>query len=91
MYTDEDIEEIEARYDEREERLRRLLGEIADLFNEVHRSYPSTAVCWGGIGGAAVTHHCSWECDNHVAHRETNGRLRTLLGEARRLSQGGAL
>lgn len=91
MWTDEDIVEMEAKWGAREDRLVSLLGEIADTFNEVHKSYPNTAVCWGGIGGAAITHHCSWECDNYQAHSETNGRLRTLLGEARRLAQGGAL
>lgn len=82
---------MEARWDAREDRLLNLLGEIADVFNEVHKVYGSTTVCWGGIGGAAMTHHCSWECDNHQAHHDTNSRLRFLLGEARRLAQGGAL
>lgn len=73
------------------QKMRMILGDIVEVFNEVHQMYPSTAVCWGGIGGAMMTNHCSWECDNHQAHREANSSLRILLGEARRLAQGGAL
>ena len=67
--------------------MRQMLGEIADTFNEIHRSYGSTSVCWGGIGGAAITQHCAWECDNQV-HNEARAHLRTLLGAARHIAEG---
>lgn len=90
MWTDEDIEAMEARYNEREDRLLGLMGEIVGVFGEIHRSYGSTAVCWGGIGGQAITTHCTWNCDNPT-HDEVNTRLHRLLAEASRLAQGGAL
>ena len=72
-------------------RLREILGEMYTVFMDMHKVYGSTAVCWGGIGGAAMTSHCSWECDNHQAHHDENGRLRFLLGEAYRIAKGAAL
>ena len=41
-----------------------LLVEVLALDAAIHRTYPSTAVCWGGIGGQTLTDHCSLGCDN---------------------------
>ena len=48
-----------------------LLIEVLALDATIHRTYPNTAVCWGGIGGQMITHHCSLECDN-PKHNEVN-------------------
>ena len=36
-----------------------LLIEVLALDATIHRTYPNTAVCWGGIGGQTITDHCS--------------------------------
>lgn len=32
-----------------------LLVEVLALDATIHRTYPSTAVCWGGVGGNMIT------------------------------------
>ena len=54
-----------------------LLIEVLALDSAIHRTYPSTAVCWGGIGGQMLTGHCSLECDN-PKHGEVNKEWRIL-------------
>lgn len=41
-----------------------LLIEVLALDSAIHRTYANTTACWGGIGGQALTGHCSLECDN---------------------------
>ena len=48
-----------------------LLIEVLALDSVIHRTYPNTAVCWGGVGGRTITGHCSLECDN-PKHSEDN-------------------
>ena len=48
-----------------------LLIEVLALDATIHRTYPNTAVCWGGIGGQTITDHCSLGCDN-PKHSEDN-------------------
>ena len=54
-----------------------LLVEVLALDATIHRTYPNTAVCWGGIGGSTVTDHCSLGCDN-PKHGEVNKEWRIL-------------
>lgn len=48
-----------------------LLIEVLALDAAIHRTYANTTACWGGIGGQALTGHCSLECDN-PKHGEVN-------------------
>lgn len=31
---------------------------------KIHGTLGSTATCYGGVGGQAITSHCSWLCHN---------------------------
>lgn len=35
-------------------------------YQNLHRTYGSTSVCWGGIGGQMFTSHCGAVCENPV-------------------------
>lgn len=66
-----------------------LLIEVLALDSVIHRVYPNTAVCWGGVGGSMITGHCSLECDNpkhrdeKVAWRSLKSNIHKYLEEAR--------
>jgi len=71
-----------------------LLSELADASaafmraeQDMHRMYGSTAVCYGGIGGAAMTFHCTHSCQNPVAHEKEKNAYREALLTLRELIQ----
>ena len=65
-------------------RVWKLLGDAMVNFESLHRSYPTTAACWGGVGGRMITNHCGFGCQNpaheaeRVAFREALGRIRDI-------------
>jgi len=66
-----------------------LLVEVLSLDAAIHRTYPNTAVCWGGVGGNMITHHCALECDNpkhrdeKIAWQRLKSQIHHYLEEAR--------
>lgn len=52
----------------------------------MHEMYGSTATCWGGVGGSALTAHCSHICHNHI-HDEAQERYRNAYHAIRQLAE----
>lgn len=44
------------------------LTEALIAHRDTHKIYGSTSVCYGGIGGQALTKHCAETCTNYEAH-----------------------
>lgn len=62
---------------------REALREAVAVHRAMHTVYGSTAVCHGGIGGAAMTPHCAAICNNPRApHRAEVEAWRLLEAEA---------
>lgn len=47
---------------------------IAEM--NMHKTYGSTATCHGGIGGSALTQHCSHTCNNSPKHEKEQNEYR---------------
>ena len=58
------------------------LIEAVQAHRNLHRAYASTSVCYGGIGGQAMTPHCAEICDNHDAHQVEVDVWHVIEGEA---------
>lgn len=56
------------------EALLRLVREAITAHRDQHVIYGSTSVCGGGIGGAAMTQHCSVTCYASDRHERENDR-----------------
>jgi hypothetical protein len=52
----------------------RLLQQAIIAHRDQHDMYGSTAACSGGIGGAAMTLHCSVTCGYYERHQGENDR-----------------
>lgn len=70
------------------DQMRRLLIDLYGAVSNVHITYPNTAVCWGGVGGQAITEHCAFLCDN-PKHGEVVERLNSLMAETLRVTSVG--
>ena len=51
-----------------------LVQRAIEAHRNLHVIYGSTAVCGGGIGGAAMTQHCGVTCGYHENHEADNER-----------------
>lgn len=54
--------------------LLRLVQAAIQTHRDQHKIYGSTAVCSGGIGGAAMTQHCAVTCGYDERHEAENER-----------------
>ena len=61
--------DLEKVYDQNE-RLIEKATELIAANQVVHKTYPNTTACWGGIGGQAITPHCAHVCDNPVHDKD---------------------
>lgn len=50
--------------------LDRTLRSYVKADQAMHKVYGSTSVCYGGIGGSAMTEHCAHVCHNVSAHEK---------------------
>jgi hypothetical protein len=64
------------------------LGEMIAAHRSLHRLYPSTSACTGGIGGQAMTQHCGVDCENEAKHREDLEKIGRAEQTYLRLSGG---
>lgn len=55
-----------------EDALLRLVQAAIQAHRDQHKIYGSTSTCSGGIGGAAMTQHCSIVCGYHERHDAEN-------------------
>ncbi|HET7386910.1 MAG TPA: hypothetical protein VFJ19_09645 [Nocardioidaceae bacterium] len=52
----------------------RLVQAAIGAHRDLHRMYGNTAVCGGGVGGAAMTQHCGVTCGYYECHEAENDR-----------------
>jgi len=64
-----------------------LARRVLILHQQTHKVYGSTAVCWGGIGGAMMTEHCHLTCSN-PKHEGDRDDWRALLSDCYSLVSG---
>lgn len=58
------------------------LIEVVEAHRDLHKTYGSTSVCRGGIGGQTLMPHCAEVCDNPRAHDEELTKWQALELEA---------
>lgn len=65
-----------------------VITEYVAASDAMHEMYGSTATCWGGIGGSAMTPHCSHICDN-IKHRDAQERYHAAYAAVRAIIDEG--